>query len=829
QIYDDTGTMALCCRHDIPILVANIDTPGEQQKYAVALLRVLFSLLPPNATVIAFYDVGCVLERSLQTYDYLPDSITSRLSFVTSTMHAYAHQWACQLVYNPRMRDCIGLSDGEGTERIWSRLRKIIPLARVSGRSRRLWLINNLLAAVGGEMRDGLGEWLKRCSTAIANFRRTAQSELEACGHPVAELRLLWEDQKKSQSSIRSRASATKVKKDLDAILHLQADLDVIDDRVEAIASGIAKDYPMGHKDLILSTLRACHNALDEKIEALFGSLNVGDSYPDLKGMDYEFVKTLLVLRDLKINIRKRAIANFFEYERLSQAAGGRNLPLGMPEQFACKLSLNKCDAGTNAHQLTRKAIRKRQPALQGAVRRFNTLRLKLIELRKPEWNIPIPSALPTTISELRDHSDLMEDVWISPSPVAIPKWLEDETVRKGIRAMLKLDHCQDEVIRLGREADNMCRWYGWELGRIELALSQALGEFQRGSQFGSQLKAYRERLHLLSSRWASTYASRLRFDTHIKESQKLPMCFDHPMSNSSLPTAKASTLPTDEIDTLPPAIQDDLELDDAACDALEELCLEWSPGHIPLAQQATFDLHWTANPRNHGFRQIIAHPAVRLGVIEFCTRSLDIMESPHLKLNDVCINSGGAFLQNTFAHPSSESGEIALSCALLSTFDLPASKSGCSLSHLFSRTQHTFYWQRKIWILPIHDPSGGGHWVVCTIYPHSGQIIVFDSLARKDWWQSELSHILTLIQCLVLAANTNGKHLPIITELCWDVHPAVVHRVQTSSTTCGVWVLAQVAAILRGYHTTGLNEEELVSFRACLYRLIHTIAILPS
>jgi Kyakuja-Dileera-Zisupton transposase len=67
QIYDDTGTMALCCRHDIPILVANIDTPGEQQKYTVALLLVFFGLIPTNATVMAFYDVGCVLERSLQT------------------------------------------------------------------------------------------------------------------------------------------------------------------------------------------------------------------------------------------------------------------------------------------------------------------------------------------------------------------------------------------------------------------------------------------------------------------------------------------------------------------------------------------------------------------------------------------------------------------------------------------------------------------------------------------------------------------------------------------------------------------------------------------
>jgi hypothetical protein len=64
--YDDTGTMALVCRHDIPLFLANIDTPGEQQKYAVALIEKLYSLLPENATVTVFYDVGCVLEQTLQ-------------------------------------------------------------------------------------------------------------------------------------------------------------------------------------------------------------------------------------------------------------------------------------------------------------------------------------------------------------------------------------------------------------------------------------------------------------------------------------------------------------------------------------------------------------------------------------------------------------------------------------------------------------------------------------------------------------------------------------------------------------------------------------------
>jgi hypothetical protein len=63
--FDDTGVMALVCRHDIPLFLANIDTPGEGQKYAVALLEHLFTFLPACASVAVLYDVGCVLDRSL--------------------------------------------------------------------------------------------------------------------------------------------------------------------------------------------------------------------------------------------------------------------------------------------------------------------------------------------------------------------------------------------------------------------------------------------------------------------------------------------------------------------------------------------------------------------------------------------------------------------------------------------------------------------------------------------------------------------------------------------------------------------------------------------
>lgn len=60
--FNARGLMVLVCRHDNPIFLANIDTPGEQQKYPMALIQPLFEELGSAATVRVMYDVGCVLD-----------------------------------------------------------------------------------------------------------------------------------------------------------------------------------------------------------------------------------------------------------------------------------------------------------------------------------------------------------------------------------------------------------------------------------------------------------------------------------------------------------------------------------------------------------------------------------------------------------------------------------------------------------------------------------------------------------------------------------------------------------------------------------------------
>ena len=63
--YASKGLMALVCRHDIPLFLCDIKSPGERQYFAIALVRKLASMLPTIATMGLLYDIGCQLDRSI--------------------------------------------------------------------------------------------------------------------------------------------------------------------------------------------------------------------------------------------------------------------------------------------------------------------------------------------------------------------------------------------------------------------------------------------------------------------------------------------------------------------------------------------------------------------------------------------------------------------------------------------------------------------------------------------------------------------------------------------------------------------------------------------
>ncbi|KAI6126518.1 hypothetical protein F5141DRAFT_997631 [Pisolithus sp. B1] len=101
QFFSDTGVMALLCRHDHVIHLANMTSAGEKQHYALALIKSLFSHLPGSFRIGLLYDIGCQLEQSCRKWGFLQPFLPC-ISFAISVFHAFGHQWPCQLIYHPQ-------------------------------------------------------------------------------------------------------------------------------------------------------------------------------------------------------------------------------------------------------------------------------------------------------------------------------------------------------------------------------------------------------------------------------------------------------------------------------------------------------------------------------------------------------------------------------------------------------------------------------------------------------------------------------------------------------------------------------------------------------
>ena len=97
-----------------------------------------------------------------------------------------------------------------------------------------------------------------------------------------------------------------RLKKELDTVLVLQAELDASDRAIQTTQASFIKDQQTSPTLEVLDSMERMHNCLLEKVQALYSSLNVEDHFPELHGVNLDFVRILLMAHDLKINICKR-------------------------------------------------------------------------------------------------------------------------------------------------------------------------------------------------------------------------------------------------------------------------------------------------------------------------------------------------------------------------------------------------------------------------------------------------------------------------------------------------------------------------------------------
>ncbi|KAF7363061.1 hypothetical protein MVEN_00658300 [Mycena venus] len=595
----------------------------------------------------------------------------------------------------------------------------------------------------------------------------------------------------------------------------------------------------------LLCGLQDTHARLSREADNLYASLNIREAFPELANLDLpkDFLHTLLIACNLKGAVRKRAIASFQEWEELDRAVAGKKEPLG-----------------TKLYQATQRAISKRQPALHKLIDKYNALCAKLDTSCPVGCQIPLPSPLPTKLSELRNNPSLHENVWISPQQ-EVPQWLNDEDVRDGMQSLHLIDRCREEATRLNLERANLRSWLEEELAVINKAI---VGHSQ--PSIALSLEERRTYLQHLCHRWAPQIQDQLlpyglppsRRPAHAPEtacmrSAEAPHA--RPQANDC-PAQASETLHCQATRTLPlPAtmqahdqfevgsdmdIDSDSDVDRSFTDRAPDPCRVSEEGDVdPSAisdpedaadllgdeeeveetttlDDASIEIKWEAQPPRNldcSLLHDLHKPNASRHRITGEFSHFAICGTLAGRLNGSGINAVAASLHTIFSGP---------------THDLPRARYKGADDMLQQFIAPKWYWAKPLWLLPIHRPVQQ-HWVFAAVDVTGQHIFFFDSLASRSGWRQDLRDVMALVTRMVALANRHGHPLHIsMQEDPWSAYPMFEpgRAVQMNGYNCGLWVLCTLVAVIRGFDGAEIYETDIRAVRGLLADHIYTLPI---
>ena len=469
QFFADTGLMAMLCRHDRVLFLANMTSAGEKQHYVLCLLEILFKHIPKTMRIGVLYDIICQLHRSCMKHGFLPD-MTDRIVFGLAVFHAYGHQWPCQLIYHPRKCVGFGLSDGEGCERFWGSIKALIPNLWVSGYHNRIYTLNTQIKHLDMKSLHSLGAWLSRKWMKLIDRRANVQKILQGLAEQGKSLDFLdnqWKEQVKDQTMPLKKQSAHLANKELHDIMALLNNIERYKEQMqmyeEMFLSGKFEEglTAFDVQDLMEDVEKQCSNAkksVAKKREKLSidGRLNLQ------RLIDNEFLQMRMNALALKQRIRDKLHYRKFELDNLVRSY----------QKTSNQLKLDQ-----NANQ----QIKRKEPGIQALVRKYNALCLELEKMIKQK-KAPRGSIVPIQIElvglfALDVDDNIWQDIGLTDENdgmLYVPLWLANEDVREGIKAMLDFKRCQEEENRLIHECRALQEWMQEEWKVVEMGLKCA-------------------------------------------------------------------------------------------------------------------------------------------------------------------------------------------------------------------------------------------------------------------------------------------------------------------------------------------------------------------
>lgn len=106
---------------------------------------------------------------------------------------------------------------------------------------------------------------------------------------------------------------------------------------------------------------------------------------------------------------------------------------------------------------------------------------------------------------------------------------------------------------------------------------------------------------------------------------------------------------------------------------------------------------------------------------------------NPEAMLNDTCMNDG---LQLLLSHLHPEHADR---CAIFSTYTMTYVKQEADDRSLWRDVRHSIYWEKAVWIIPVHLQHPYLHWTLCIINANTATIHLFDSIADKSLWMDSI------------------------------------------------------------------------------------------
>ncbi|KAJ7354318.1 hypothetical protein DFH08DRAFT_955712 [Mycena albidolilacea] len=421
QFFDDTSLMAILCCHDRVLWLVNMHMSREKQYYVLSLLEMLFQHLPPNIRVGVLYDIACQLHCSCAKFGFLGRYL-HRILFVVSVFHAFTHRWACQLIYHPLKCRGFGFTNGEGCERSWHSLSKLIPYLQVAGYHNHLHTINSQI-----EHADK------------ASLGRLAERDLAEYGIEEDVLREEWKKQVAAQTKPAQKRSKTRGSA-------------VVEEVILACNDPNLTAHVLLYMGSQVEDAEAAWRREQQKLQHLELQLGITNATPIQKLRHSDYYVARMNAKVLKERLRQRLREHKFELDLIERS-------------FRRSRSENQKNDHAGA------AIKRREPTISNTVKEYNKLCANIASLirnkKAPAGTLDVDDAI-------------WQDMGLDEDTVPA-SWLVDDKVHAGIRAMLQKDRCNEEAPRLKRECRYLQIWFAteWEAVSETMKIAQGAGAVQ--------------------------------------------------------------------------------------------------------------------------------------------------------------------------------------------------------------------------------------------------------------------------------------------------------------------------------------------------------------